>query len=408
MLGLSDRQKQLGLSFMAGRTTLACGAIRSGKTVAAVLAFGVWAYHFYEDHDFAVCVRTDRQFVNPILAEWRKWLGVSVPLRRRQTGLWEFPSRGGAVNRLHRLIGSDAGSAEKAYGMTLAGALVDEWPKQPEDFVSVVHGRCSVPGAKVLMTANPEGPLHWAKTEWVDKAAVNGFGLVEFGLDDNPVLDVGYKAAIRRQYMGVMAARLLEGKWAAATGMVYPAFGRAVRRLPAGVRPVGWDVGLDVASATVTHGLLIATLANGVRWVVDEWRHDGSVDGQLTEDEQARRMVRRWPGWPIRRWYVDPAADSMQVILRQAGLRAVHGVNDVMEGIQAVGLWLADRRLFIDPACKGLIREGGSYAWDEKAAERSQDRPSKGNDHGLDALRYAVATMARTRPAVRRGVYQRR
>lgn len=407
---LSARQLQLRDEILSHRVTIVPGPIRSGKTAAAYFWWQLWAAACYEDEDFAVAVRTDRQWTNPILAEAKRWLGSTLPLVRRGTH-WEFPSAlpGGRANRLHRVIGSNIGSAEKIQGMTLAGAFVDEFPKQPAEFVDVLFGRCSVPGAKVVLTCNPEGPLHWAKTDYIDQAQAKGFAVVPFRLEDNPTLDAEFLSSIRRQYTGVMARRLLDGEWAAATGVVYPMFSRAIGSFPKGVRPVWYDAAVDVATATVTHALLLAGLDDGTVWVADEWRHDGSTEGQLTEEDQVRSLLRRWSGVNVRRWVIDPAANDFQLILMQMRQPTQHGYNSLLEGIQAVNLWVNDGRLRVDRRCEWLIREAGSYIWDEKAADRSQDVPVKGNDHGLDALRYAVNTMTRQRPAVRPfGVRRRR
>jgi phage terminase large subunit len=39
-----------------------------------------------------------------------------------------------------------------------------------------------------------------------------------------------------------------------------------------------------------------------------------------------------------------------------------------------------------------LIRERFSYVWDEKAAQRGEDKPVKENDHACDAERYGIYT----------------
>ena len=43
--------------------------------------------------------------------------------------------------------------------------------------------------------------------------------------------------------------------------------------------------------------------------------------------------------------------------------------------------------------CINTIMEFGSYIWDEKAAQRGEDRPVKENDHAMDAVRYFVYTI---------------
>ena len=385
------------------RVTLLTGPIRCAKTCSGLRWWMLYNSENFGGCDFAIAVRTDRQWANPIKSELDKWLGTTVPLIRRQSW-WEFPGKNGAQNRLHRVIGSDAGSAEKIFGMTLAGAFIDEFPKQPEDFVSILHGRCSVPGAKIVMTANPEGPLHWAKTDWVDKVEENGYGHLHFKLKDNPTLDEEYLTAIRKQFSGVLEKRMLDGEWAAATGMIYPLFDTAVKSKPRNLRVSQYIVSVDVATATVTHALL-AAITPGRIWVIDEWRHDGSVDGQMKEEAQVRSIIRRWQGIRISKWIIDPAANDFQLILKQMGQVTKHGINDVLPGIQVVNMWINDGRLGIDRKCRALIREGGSYIWDEKAAERSDDKPVKGKDHGMDALRYLVATQVARGAKLRRSRY---
>ena len=59
---------------------------------------------------------------------------------------------------------------DKIVGLTLAGAFLDEAPLMPQDYVDQVGLRCSVEGAKIVTTDNPQGPLHWFKQEYIDRA----------------------------------------------------------------------------------------------------------------------------------------------------------------------------------------------------------------------------------------------
>jgi len=60
-----------------------------------------------------------------------------------------------------------------------------------------------------------------------------------------------------------------------------------------------------------------------------------------------------------------------------------------------VSTLLGAGRLKIHESCRGLIEEMGTYVWDEKAQARGEDKPLKQNDHGCDALRYAVRGLRR-------------
>ncbi|MGW4825734.1 PBSX family phage terminase large subunit, partial [Streptomyces sp. NPDC004227] len=49
-------------------------------------------------------------------------------------------------------------------------------------------------------------------------------------------------------------------------------------------------------------------------------------------------------------------------------------------------------RLKVHSSCRELIAEISGYAWDDRAAEKGEDKPIKAADHSCDALRYAAYT----------------
>ena len=64
--------------------------------------------------------------------------------------------------------------------------------------------------------------------------------------------------------------------------------------------------------------------------------------------------------------------------------------NDVTLGITRAQKSLTFGILKIAPAQKNLIREMGLYQYDKKSIEKGKEVPVKEEDHGCDALRYAV------------------
>ena len=90
---------------------------------------------------------------------------------------------------------------------------------------------------------------------------------------------------------------------------------------------------------------------------------------------------------------VDPSAASFITELRNRGFYVKPADNEVLDGIRIVAVLLAQRNIRINRSCAGLKAEMQSYAWDEKAAERGEEKPVKQMDHGLDALRYFVKTI---------------
>lgn len=67
--------------------------------------------------------------------------------------------------------------------------------------------------------------------------------------------------------------------------------------------------------------------------------------------------------------------------------------NDVLEGIRNVGNALINGLIKYNDCCKETFREFSSYIWDEKAADRGEDKPVKHNDHQMDSDRYFVNTV---------------
>ena len=90
---------------------------------------------------------------------------------------------------------------------------------------------------------------------------------------------------------------------------------------------------------------------------------------------------------------VDPSAASFIVELRKRGYVIKKARNDVLDGIRFVASLLNQELIAVSQDCPETIKEFASYVWDEKAADRGEDKPVKANDHCMDALRYFCYTM---------------
>ena len=54
---------------------------------------------------------------------------------------------------------------------------------------------------------------------------------------------------------------------------------------------------------------------------------------------------------------------------------------------------LQSGKIKINDCCAYEIKEFQTYAWDDKAAERGEDKPIKTDDHCMDDTRYFVSTV---------------
>lgn len=90
---------------------------------------------------------------------------------------------------------------------------------------------------------------------------------------------------------------------------------------------------------------------------------------------------------------LDESAITFKNELRNRGYRIRNADEDVRGGISKVSTMFSVNKLLISRNCTHLINEIHGYIWDERAAERGEERPVKYNDSACEALRKGVATV---------------
>lgn len=255
--------------------------------------------------------------------------------------------------------------------------------------------RLSVEGAQLLATCNPEGPLHWLKKDFLDQQANLNLKTWKFILDDNPALDEGYKRDIKKEYNGAWYSRYILGEWAIAQGIIFDNFDSDNVFEHEMESPSYYIAGVDYGTTNPTSCHLIAV--SPTRYpqicVEEELYFDASKSLRSKTDAELADSIRAFVSQKsLRALYIDPAAASLKLELRNRDLPVVDAKNDVLFGIKIVSKFLAGKNLLIHKRCKNLLEQMQSYCWDEKASDRGEDKPKKVNDHACDSLRYAVAS----------------
>jgi len=298
------------------------------------------------------------------------------------------------------------------------GAYCDELSTWPESYFRMLTSRLSLPGSRLYGTTNPDSPMCWLKTGYVDRAkahltrdgevlvsdAADALDLarLSFILPDNPHLPPEYIAALSAEYTGLWRKRYVDGLWVIAEGAVYDMFDterHVVEDLPTIKRYIAASV--DYGVTNPFHALLIGLGADRKLYVVSEWRWDSRARRrQLTDVEYSAKLTEwlgsvRHPGSALygvtpERIVVDPSAASFRVQLFRDRRQPVAAENEVLDGIRCVSSLLGTGRLLIHKACTHLISEMQGYSWDEKKAAKGEDAPVKKDDHGTDALRYGL------------------
>jgi len=288
----------------------------------------------------------------------------------------------------------DISAVSAIQGSTLALAYVDEATNLPEPFWKMLESRLSVPGAKLLATCNPDGPAHWLKKDYIDKP---GLDLIywNFNLEDNPTLDESFKKDLKISYSGLWYNRYILGEWALAHGAIYDCYDKDNEYTHPFPSPNYYIVGIDYGTTNATAAVLLAISPKiwpQIR-VEAEYYYDSAKKGRSKTDEELVRDIKDFISCKnISAVYVDPAAASFKIALRQHEIPVLDANNDVLLGIKICSKFIAGKNIVIQKGCTILREHLQSYAWDPKAADRGEDKPIKKDDHICDALRYAVCS----------------
>lgn len=384
----SDKQAEF-FNESNARLNIAAGAVRSGKSYIILLRF-MKELQEGPEGNYLVTGKSERTCLMNVIEPLQEFTGGKIRYNR---GMGEFNLFGKKVY----VVGANDERAEgKIRGATFAGALVDEITILPQSYFRMLLSRLSIEGSKLFGGTNPDSPLHWLKTDFIDKFEDDPEQLrhFKFELDDNPSLGESFKNALKKEYQGLWYKRFILGDWVLAEGAIYDFFDTSqhvVSKPPTYAKY--YLLGIDYGTSNPFAATLIG-FNDDVRpslWVEKEYYWDSKAMGyQKTDAEYALDIQRTFEGYPIRLIYLDPSAKSFEIELRRNKMPIKQAKNDVLDGIRHVGTLLSQGNLVICRNCTNLIKEIEGYVWDEKAVRRGEDQPLKQRDHAVDAMRYVL------------------
>lgn len=386
---------------------IADGSVRSGKTVSMSLSYIQWSMQRFDGENLGMAGKTIGSFRRNVLNPLKRMLKALKyrVVEHRSENMVEIRI-GKRTNYYYIFGGKDESSQDLIQGITLAGMLFDEVVLMPKSFVNQATARCSIDGAKLWFNCNPEGPRHWFKLEYINKAIgkdikaedrLNAVYL-HFTMDDNLSLTESVKARYYRQYTGVFYRRFILGQWAVAAGAIYDMFDEGrhiVKRIPKDYEKLWVACDYGAGNPTV---FLLQGLKKNIYYTLREYYYDSRKDGNLSKADiqysedldqflNDNEDIVQGEDIPI---IVDPSAKNFINQLRNDGFTVHKAKNDVIEGIRYLSSLIAAGRFLIHESCKITIQQIMSYIWDPKKQDRGEDAPVKRDDHTCDAARYGA------------------
>lgn len=379
---------------------IADGAIRSGKTVSMALSFVMWAMFTFEEQNFAMCGKTIGSFRRNVLVVLKLMLrsrGYKCK-DHRADNLLEI-SRNGNTNYFYIFGGKDERSQDLIQGITLGGVFFDEVALMPESFVNQATGRCSVDGAKFWFNCNPQGPAHWFKLGWIDKAEEKNIIYLHFTMDDNLSLSEKIKERYKSLYDGVFFKRFILGLWVAAEGVIYGQFADKPEEYKIKFKDAEHKrkyctdiefiaIGVDFGGNRSLTTFVASAIHRRFTKVTVLKDHNikgrkGDIDSDKVNQEFIffyQLLQKEYPSIPIRYCFADSEAqyliNGLVKACRKAGINIQIGdsaKNEIVQRIYCGNTLLNTRRMIIHEDCTLLSAGLQAAVWDAKAAEQGKD-----------------------------------
>lgn len=397
---------------------IADGAIRSGKTIAMIIGYLTWSQEMFSGESFILAGKTmgalKKNVIRPMLQMLEAWGWPYTYIRSGTDARIEIGSNA------YYLYGANTEASQDALqGLTAAGAYADEAALFPRNFIDQMIGRCSVPGAKIWMSCNPENPHHYIKEEFIDKAAEKHVYHLHFMMEDNLTLSPKVKERYQRAWPhgSVFYKRFILGLWVAADGLIYQQFADNVEDY---LITSSWlleqdgeghlkheimyaVIGVDFGGTKSAHSFTLTGFTKGYRQVIvlDEWYCKERINPQQLQTAFVDFVRRAQGRWKVYEAYCDSAEQTLISGLEMACIQE-HVAIDVKNALKGpindriafYNSLIAQNRWKVMEHCKHVIGAFEQAVYDDK--KPNQDvRLDDGmmNVDSLDSTEYSTESV---------------
>ena len=240
---------------------------------------------------------------------------------------------------------------------------------------------------RLIMTLNPIDQFHWIRTKVLDTPNED-MASFQSNYKMNPFLSKEYieqlegLAEIDENYYRIYAL----GEWGVLQNLIYSNWD-VVNKMPEDYDEVIYGLDFGYVNPTV---LLEIRIKENEIWAKEIIYQSHLTNAELIDllKEKIDRNVSI---------YADSAEPQRIEEIYQAGFNVYPSEKNVQFGINRVKQY----KLHILEDSVNLIKEIRSYKWKEDKEGRILEEPVKFNDHAMDAMRYALASLQKTnRPVV--------
>lgn len=239
---------------------------------------------------------------------------------------------------------------------------------------------------QLIMTLNPIDQFHWIRTKVLDTPNED-MASFQSNYKMNPFLSKEYieqlegLAEIDENYYRIYAL----GEWGVLQNLIYSNWD-VVNKMPEDYDEVIYGLDFGYVNPTV---LLEIRIKENEIWVKEIIYQSHLTNAELIDllKEKIDRNVSI---------YADSAEPQRIEEIYQAGFNVYPSEKNVQFGINRVKQY----KLHILEDSVNLIKEIRSYKWKEDKEGRILEEPVKFNDHAMDAMRYALASLQNRKPMI--------
>lgn len=401
---ISEKQKKILAFPYTKYDCLICdGAVRSGKTSLMMVAFVDWAMREFSEHRFGICGKTvdsaSKNIIIPYIS--MRYAKKKYAIRWRRSEKILEVRQGGVKNYFEVFGGKDESSFALIQGRTLAGVLMDEVVLMPQSFVNQALARCSVEGARIWFSCNPEGPNHWFYQEWILKHKDHNALYLHFEMYDNPSLSQKVLEMYRANYggSGIFYDRYVRGLWVRAEGAIYPLFADNPGRYTIAKADLPEfeyiTIGVDFGGNKSAHAFVAAGITSD--WTPIALRSERVPATGMSVEQMIRRFVRFADGIKADYGRVDYVyADcAEQAIINSMYQQTEYNIlgsakGEIIDRIRTMDLLLSsDRFKYVEGQCDSLKAALCDAVWDADELDDVRLDDGTSDIDTLDAWEYS-------------------